>query len=143
MKKFFQNWVIDTLAVLAAVYLVPGIRFKDNSIWTPLITSLVLGILNAFIRPILTLWALPLLILTLGLFRLLINAFLLYFVSVLLGQYFEIDTFGAAILGALVISVVSLLLNLLTGASRSRAHFVHWRRPKDPDLGGDGPVIDV
>ncbi len=143
MKKFFQNWVIDTLAVLAAVYLVPGIRFKDNSIWTPLLTSLVLGILNAFIRPILTLWALPLLILTLGLFRLLINAFLLYFVSVLLGQYFEIDTFGAAILGALVISVVSLLLNLLTGASRSRAHFVHWRRPKDPDLGGDGPVIDV
>ena len=143
MRKFLQSWAIDTLAVLVAVYLVPGIRFKDNSVLTPLMTSLVLGILNAFIRPILTLWALPLLILTLGLFRLLINALLLYFVSVLLGQYFEIDSFGAAIVGALVISVVSLLLNLLTGASRSRVHFVNRRRPADSDRGGDGPVIDI
>jgi len=74
VKKFLQNWAINTLAVLVAVYLVPGIRFRDDSLWTPFATSLVLGILNAFIRPILTLWALPLLILTLGLFRLLINA---------------------------------------------------------------------
>ena len=143
MKKFIQNWAINTLAVLVAVYLVPGIRFKDDSLWTPFVTSLVLGILNAFIRPILTLWALPLLILTLGLFRLLINALLLYFVSVLLGQYFEVNSFGAALLGALIISVVSLLLNLLTGASRSRFRFEHRRRPPDPDRGGDGPVIDI
>jgi len=143
MKKFVRNWAIDTLAVLVAVYVVPGIRFKDDSLWTPFVTSLVLGILNAFIRPILTLWALPLLILTLGLFRLLINALLLYFVSVLLGQYFEINSFGAAFLGALIISIVSLLLNLLTGASRSRVHFAHWRRPPDSKHGGSGPVIDI
>jgi putative membrane protein len=143
VKKFLQNWAIDTLAVLVAVYVVPGIRFKDNSLWTPFVTGLVLGILNAFIRPILTLWALPLLILTLGLFRLVNNALLLYFVSMLLGQYFEITGFGAAILGALIISIVSLLLNLLTGAGRPRVHFVHRRRRVDSDRGGDGPVIDV
>ena len=143
MKKFVRNWAIDTLAVLVAVYVVPGIRFKDDSLWTPFVTSLVLGILNAFIRPILTLWALPLLILTLGLFRLLINALLLYFVSVLLGQYFEINSFWAAFLGALIISIVSLLLNLLTGASRSRVHFAHWRQPPDSKHGGSGPVIDI
>ena len=143
MKKFLQNWAIDTLAVLVAVYVVPGIRFKDDSLWTPFVTSLVLGVLNAFIRPILTLWALPLVILTLGLFRLLINALLLYFVSVLLGQYFEISSFGAAFLGALVISVVSLLLNLLIGAGRPRVHFVRRSRRVDPDRNGDGPVIDV
>ena len=56
VKKFLQSWAINTLAVLVAVYIVPGIRFKDDSLWTPFVTSLVLGILNAFIRPILMLW---------------------------------------------------------------------------------------
>ena len=143
MKKFFQNWAINTLAVLVAVYVVPGIHFKDNSLWIPFATSLVLGILNAFIRPTLTLWALPLLILTLGLFRLLINAALLYLVSLLLGGYFEISGFGAALLGALVISIVSVLLNLLTGASRARVHFKHHCQPPGSDRGGEGPVIDI
>src|ERR1035441_6994854 len=102
MKKFIQSWAVNTLAVLVAVYMVPGIRFKDASLWTPFVTSLVLGILNAFIRPILMLFALPLLIFTLGLFRLVINALLLYFVSFLLGRYFVVDNFWAAFLGALV-----------------------------------------
>ena len=143
MKKFLKSWAINTLAVLVAVYVVPGIRFTDNSLLTPLVTSLVLGILNAFIRPILMLLALPLLIYTLGLFKLVINALLLYFVSFLLGQYFEIDSFGAAFLGALVISIVSLLLNLLTGGSRSQVRFERRRLPPDSDRGGSGPVIDV
>ena len=143
MKKFLQSWAINTLAVLVAVYIVPGIRFKDDSLWTPFVTSLVLGILNAFIRPILMFLALPLLIFTLGLFTLVINALLLYFVSFLLGRYFEVDSFGAAFLGALVISIVSLLLNLLTGGSRARVRFERRRRPPDSDRGGGGPVIDI
>ena len=130
MKKFIKSWAINTLAVLVAVYMVPGIRFKDDSLWTPFVTSLVLGILNAFIRPILMLLALPLLIFTLGLFTLVINALLLYFVSFLLGNHFAVDSFGAAFLGALVISIVSLLLNLITGSSRSRVRFQHRRRPR-------------
>ena len=142
MKKFIKSWAINTLAVLVAVYMVPGIHFKDDSLWTPFVTSLVLGILNAFIRPILMLLALPLLIFTLGLFTLVINALLLYFVSFLLGNYFAVDSFGAAFLGALVISIVSLLLNLLTGSSRARVHFQHRRRPPDSG-GGGGPVIDI
>jgi putative membrane protein len=143
VRKFIQSWAINTLAVLVAVYIVPGIRFTDNSLLTPLVTSLVLGILNVFIRPILMLVALPLLIYTLGLFTLVINALLLYFVSFLLSQHFQIDSFGAAFLGALIISVVSLLLNLLTGGSRARVRFERRRRPPDSDRGGGGPVIDV
>ncbi len=143
MKKFIQSWAINTLAVLVAVYVVPGIRFKDESLWTPFVTSLVLGILNAFIRPILMLWALPLLILTLGLFTLVINALVLYFVSFLLGRYFQVDNFWAAFLGALVISIVSLLLNLLIGGGNSHVRFERRRRPPDNDRGGGGPVIDV
>jgi putative membrane protein len=142
VKKFIKSWAINTLAVLVAVYMVPGIHFKDDSLWTPFVTSLVLGILNAFIRPILMLLALPLLIFTLGLFTLVINALLLYFVSFLLGNHFAVDSFGAAFLGALVISIVSLLLNLITGGSRARVSFKHQRRPPDSE-GGSGPVIDI
>ena len=143
MRKFLQSWLINTLAVLVAVYVVPGIHFKDDSLWTPFVTSLVLGILNAFIRPVLMLLALPLLIFTLGLFTLVINALLLYFVSFLLGRYFAVDSFGAAFLGALVISIVSLILNLITGTNRTRVRFEHRRRPPNSDRGGSGPVIDV
>ena len=143
MKKFLQSWAINTLAVLVAVYVVPGIRFKDQSLWIPFVTSLVLGILNAFIRPILMLWALPLLIFTLGLFRLVINALVLYFVSFLLGSYFQVDNFWAALLGALVLSIVSVLLNLLTGSTQSQFRFEHRRRPPHGGPGGNGPVIDV
>jgi putative membrane protein len=143
VKKFIQSWLINTLAVLAAVYIVPGIRFRDDNLWTPLVTSLVFGILNAFMRPVLMFLALPLLIVTLGLFTLVVNAFLLYFVSLLLHRYFEIDSFWSAFLGALVISVVSILLNMLTGTSGSNVRVQRVRRPPDSDPGGGGPVIDV
>ena len=63
--------------------------------------------------------------------------------SFLLGRHFQVDSFGAAFLGALVISIVSLLLNLLTGGSRARVRFERRRRPPDSDRGGSGPVIDV
>src|SRR3977135_1445472 len=108
LKKFFQSWLVNTLGVLGAVYIVPGLEVKDKSLWTPCVTSLVLGILNAFIRPIMDFLALPLLIVTLGLFRLVINALLLYLVSLLLGRYFEVRNFWSAFLGALVISLISL-----------------------------------
>ena len=143
MKKFLQSWAINTLAVLVAVYMVPGIRFKDESLWTPFVTSLVLGILNAFIRPILMLFALPLLIFTLGLFRLVINALLLYFVSFLMGRYFVVDDFWAAFLGALVISIVSVLLNLIISGRGSSVRVERRRPPPDRGPGGSGPVIDV
>lgn len=142
IKKFLQSWVINTLAVLVAVYIVPGIHFVDGSILTPFITSLVLGILNAFFRPILMFFALPLLIFTLGLFSLVINALLLYLVGLILGRYFEVDTFWSALLGAIVISIVSLFLNTITGTGASRIH-VQRRRQPPPDRGGNGPVIDV
>jgi putative membrane protein len=144
LKKFIQRWLITTLAVLVAVYIVPGIRFRGDSPWTPFVASLVLGILNAFIRPILMFFALPFLIFTLGLFTLVINALLLYLVGLIMGDYFVVDSFGSAFLGALIISVVSVALNILTGSSNARVAFRRGRRPPDSDRkDGDGPVIDV
>lgn len=143
LKKFLQSWLINTLAVLVAVYVVPGLKFKDNNLWTPFVTSLVLGILNAFIRPIMDFLALPLLILTLGLFRIVINAFLLYLVSLLMGNFFEVRNFWSALLGALVISVIGLILNTMTGTGNSRLVIQRRKRPPGSDEDGGGPVIDV
>jgi putative membrane protein len=143
VRRFLQSWLINTLAVLVAVYVVPGISFRDNSLWTPFITALVLGILNAFIRPILMLLTMPLMLFTLGLFRFVINALLLYFVGYVLQAHFQVDGFRAAFWGALVISLVSTLLNVLTGVGRTRVRFERHRGPPSSGRGGDGPVIDV
>src|SRR3979409_1353554 len=105
LKKFIQSWLINTLAVLVAVYLVKGIHYQK-----PLdlcVASLLLGILNAVLRPIIMLLALPLLIFTLGLFMLVINGLLLYFVGFMLRPHFFVDDFWSAFGGALIISIIS------------------------------------
>ena len=143
LLRFLQSWVINTLAVFAAVYIVPGIHLdKSSSLLAPFIASLVLGILNAFIRPILMFLALPLLIFTLGLFTLVINALLLYFVGFLLAPAFQVDGFSAAFLGAIIISIVSVTLNILAGTGGSRIT-IHRHRSPPPKSDDDGPVIDV
>src|ERR1035441_7000897 len=87
--RFSQAWLINTLALVAAAIILRGhIRYENPA--DLIIASLLLGILNAFVRPILMLLALPLLIFTLGLFTLVINALLLYFVGVLMGPHFQI-----------------------------------------------------
>jgi putative membrane protein len=140
--RFLQSWIINTLAVLVTVEILqPHISYGEK--WQNLlIVSFLLGILNAFVRPVLMLIALPLLIFTLGLFTFVINALLLSFLGVLL-PFFHVENFGYAFLGAFIISVISLALNFLTGNSRVS---VQHRRPPGPPKnpgGGDGPVIDV
>src|SRR5580692_9196240 len=104
LLRFLQSWIINTLAVALAVVILRGhIHCSANG--DLLLASLLLGILNSFVRPILMLIALPLLIFTLGLFTLVINALLLYFVGFLLKPSFYVDSFGYAFLGALIISI--------------------------------------
>lgn len=142
MKRFIQSWFINTLAVLVAVYLVKGIRYdKPLDLF---VASLVLGILNAVIRPVLMFLALPLLIFTLGLFTLVINGLLLYFVGYILRPYFFVDSFWDAFWGALIISVISSILGVLTGTGKARVRVqTSRRRPPDSPSGGSGPVIDI
>jgi putative membrane protein len=139
IRAFLQSWAINTFAVLVACWLVPGIRYEKPL--DLLVASLLLGILNAFVRPILMFLALPLLILTLGLFTLVINALLLLFVGNIMSS-FRVDGFWSALLGAIIIGVISVTLNSLTGAGNSRVH-IERRPPPPSDRGGDGPVIDV
>jgi|SRR4051812_4519495 len=138
-KKFFRflgNWAINTLAVLVAVALLPNHITYHH--WNDLfVASLLLGILNAFVRPILMFLALPLLVFTLGLFTLVINALLLY----LVGQtpFFHVDSFRYAFLGALIISVVSIALNIMTGNAKVSVK----RKPPTKKDDDDKPIIDV
>jgi len=143
VKRFIQTWIINTLAVLVAVQLLGDTRIHYAT-WTDLIVaSLLLGIVNAFVRPFLLLLALPLLILSLGLFMLVINALLLWFVGSLFPG-FHVNGFGSAFWGALIIGVISVLLHVMTGGGNTRVEF-HRRPPNDPNRpgGGNGPVIDV
>lgn len=135
-KTFLQRWAINTLAVLVADYLVSGI--SSDSTVRLIIAALVLGILNAILRPILFLLSLPLLVVTLGLFMLIINALLLYTVGFLVPG-FHVSGFGSAFLGSLVISFISIILNLFIGGTKTNPP---QSTPPPRDDGG-GPVIDV
>jgi putative membrane protein len=142
LKEFLERWAINTVAVLVATYVVPGIHYQR---WLDLLgATFILGMLNTFVKPLMMLLSLPLLIFTLGLFMLFINAALLVVVSWLLSPRFHVDHFGHALLGAVIISLVSLTLNSLTGTGHSRVEF---RRKRPPPPGksddGGGPVIDV
>jgi putative membrane protein len=143
VKAFLQRWIINTLGVLVAANVVTGIRY--DTVVGLIMASLLLGILNAFVRPIMIVLALPLLLFSLGLFILVINALLLYFVGGLL-KSFHVDSFTAAFLGALLISVISMVCNVLLGTNGARVQVTSsrgTRRPPGPPADGGGPVIDV
>jgi putative membrane protein len=141
--RFLQSWIINTAAVLVAAVVLHNHISYDNQLHNLLLAALLLGILNAFVRPILMLIALPLLIFTLGLFTLVINALLLYLVSLLMKPAFYVDSFGYAFLGALIISVISMALNALTGNARVSMKRARPPEPPKGPGGGNGPVIDV
>jgi putative membrane protein len=141
LKTFLQRWLSNTLAVLVAVCILGDARIHYDQWQHLLIASLLLGILNAFLRPLLLLLSLPLIIVTLGLFTLLINALLLYSVGWLLQPRFQVADFWSAFWGALIISLVSFTINSLTGTGRSRITVQRGRPPGGND--DNGPVIDV
>jgi len=115
MKGFFIRWLIHGLSLVVVVNIISGIRV-DN--WqTTAIAALVLGLLNAFLRPILLLFTLPINILTLGIFTLFINAGLFSLASWLV-KGFSVAGFWNAFFGALVFSITSGLLNLIFNPDR-------------------------
>ena len=146
-KSFLQRWVINTLAVLVAASILSNRIHYDT--WTDLVlASLLLGVLNAFVRPVIQLLSISLIIFTLGLFTLVINALMLLLVSALMRPKFAIlgedssTMFWNAFWGALIISLVSIVLNSLTGTGNSRVKFTRGKSDKKKD-DGNGPVIDV
>ena len=117
MSRFLARLVINAVALWAAVQWVPGISFEGDWIGLALV-ALIFGIVNAFIKPLLKLFTCPLIILTLGLFTLVINALMLQLTSSLAGTFnldFYVESFRAAFGGGLVVSIVSIILSIFLG----------------------------
>jgi len=116
MTKLLLRLAINMLALYAAIALVPGIEAQSENWLSFIWLALIFGLINALLRPLLMLLTCPLIILTLGLGTLLINTLLFYLAGVI-GQAFNVgftvDGFWPAFLGALVVSIVSMVLSLL------------------------------
>jgi putative membrane protein len=130
MYRFIIRWAINALALYAAIVvtnsLIPGGISLQNPNWQSYLwLGLIFGLINALVRPLLALLTCPLIILTLGLFTLVINTFLFYLVG-WLGAFFNVgyvvNSFWAALIGAIVVSVVSIALSVvLRDESRQRS----------------------
>ncbi len=113
--RFLLRLLINAAALWVAVALIPGITYTGT--WLPFLgVALVFGVLNAFVRPLVKLLTLPIIFLTLGLFALVVNGLMLWLtgkLSAALGLQFQVDGCLSAILGALVVSVVSAILSMV------------------------------
>ncbi|WP_062209839.1 phage holin family protein [Streptomyces sp. NBRC 109706] len=119
MTTILMKFVANAVALAAAVWLVSDITLGENGDSTSskavtlLIVALIFGLVNLIVKPIVKLFSLPLLILTLGLFTLVINALMLMLTGWLAGDRFDVGGFGSAVLGGLIISIVSWAVNLV------------------------------
>jgi putative membrane protein len=127
MKGIVLRWLVLTLAVMVAAYLIPGIAVKG--FFSALLAAAVLGILNAFFRPILIILTLPINILTLGLFTFVINALLLMMASGVIGG-FVVQGFWPALFGSLIVSTISWLLSSFVN-EKGRVEYIDLRKRHD------------
>ena len=117
MLKLFIRWIIVAVSLLAAALLIPGIRVEDTNAWIAFgVMAVVLALVNAFIRPLLAFLSCGFIVLTMGLFILVVNAFTLWLSSYVAVNWFNVgfyvDGFWAAFWGSIIVSVVSFLLSL-------------------------------
>jgi putative membrane protein len=129
----FVTWLLTTAAALAvATWLIPGIYFTGptsgseeirHKLGPLLLVALIMGIVTMFVKPVVTLLSLPLVVLTLGLFLVVINALMLALTAWIAGLFgigFHVDGFWDAVLGAIVISIVDIGIEIFVLKDRSR-----------------------
>jgi len=115
--KLLIRWIITGVSLFVAAWIVPGIRVTGDG-WTVFaVMAVILGLVNAIVRPVLKLLSCPLIVLTLGLFVLVINGITLWLASAVAVNWFQVgfyvDGFWAAFLGGLIVSIVSVALTSL------------------------------
>lgn len=128
MKGLFLRWLILTIAIILASYILAGIQV--SGFFSAFFAAAILGVLNAFFRPILLILTLPINVLTLGLFTFVINALMLKMASGVIPG-FHVYGFGTAILGSLIISILNWLLSSFVN-DQGRVEYIDLRR-KDGD----------
>ncbi|MBC8162788.1 MAG: phage holin family protein [Roseiflexaceae bacterium] len=118
--RLVMRWLVSTLAIFLAVLIVPGIEFAGPG-WQLGVVAVLFGLVNALLRPLIAVLTCPLILMTFGLFGLVINAAMLLLTAQLaaqVGVVFRIDGLWAAVLGGVLISIVTLVFNLATGEVR-------------------------
>lgn len=119
MRHFVFRWAVTTIAVMVASSIIHGIRY--DTIAALVGAALLLGILNAFVRPVLLILSAPLILLTLGFFILIVNGLMLLLVpGIVIG--FHVEGFWSAFWGAIVIGIVSWILSAFFRGSDGRVH---------------------
>lgn len=140
MRNFVFRWAITTVAVMVAASFISGIRY--DSAGSLIGAALLLGILNAFLRPVLLLLAAPLIILTLGLFIFVVNGLMLLLVHQFV-HGFHVDSFGSAFWGAILVSLVSWILSAFFRGSDGHVypitHHTEMRRVTGRVVGSSKP----
>ncbi|RJO63730.1 MAG: phage holin family protein [Candidatus Omnitrophota bacterium] len=139
MLGLLLKWFLNTLALFAVVHLLKGIH--SDSWQTTATAALVFGLVNAFLKPLVILFTLPLTILSLGLFTLIINGFMLYLVSKIV-EGFYITDFWYAFWGAAFFSIFSALLNLFINPS-GKFRFRNFASGDSRYRPADNEIIDV
>ena len=115
MGSLLLRWFLSALALLAVAYLYPGVRI--DGFFAAVVAALVLGLVNAIVRPILVILTLPVTILTLGLFLFVINALMFWLVAEVV-KGFTVTGFAAALIGSLLYSVITILVSWLVGGKK-------------------------
>ena len=124
MRGLLVRWLMLTIAILIASYLISGIHV--SGFFSAFLTAAILGVLNVLFRPILLILTLPINIMTFGLFTFVINAFLLKMASGVISG-FEVYGFWSAVIGSLVISIANGLLNSFIN-SQGRVEYIDLKR---------------
>jgi putative membrane protein len=116
VMRFVLRWAANAVALYVAAWLLTGIDYGDSG-WTLVVAAAVFTLVNMWLRPVVRLLSLPLIILTLGLFLFVVNVLMLYVTDWLVPD-FEIETLGAGILGAIVVSLVNWALQVVLPGPR-------------------------
>jgi len=124
LRRLVVTWLFNIVALWVAAELLPGIGYDDNE-WVLVIAALVFSLANIFVKPIVILFTLPLVILTLGVALFFVNLLMLYLTSWVVDD-FTIDTFGAAILATIIIWVVNVILEALFERDERRRREPDW-----------------
>ena len=110
MRNLLLRLIINAAALVATAALLPGIGVRNNEIGTLLVVAFVFGLVNAVLKPVFIILSCPLIILTLGLFAIVVNGLMLLITDALAGGRFTVDGLGLAMLGGLVVGAISGIL---------------------------------
>lgn len=139
LRGLLTRWLVLTVAVWVAAGVIPGVSYEGGS--SLLLAALVLGLLNSLVKPVLIVLSLPFVILTFGLFVLIINALVLMLAAKLV-EGFHVAGFWSAMGAALIVSLVSMLFGVKRPETRTWRTVERPTAPRTPPP-GKGPIIDV